>query len=294
MHLEGKAAILDHIDAYYTFLSDKMIAKEIKPEYANNLFGTFKMMLYWLVDEGVLPACPPCLQRKSDKYTFVVERSKPKTVALDWVKKILDAAEPRLRLCILMTLNCGFGASEIGQLTRDEYDPTTGRITHKRCKTQKSVNAPTVCYKLWDVTKAALDAEIANRKKYPQHRTSAAYLLVNGNGKPLWSQHVDKDGKAQKNDNISNDFKRLVAKLREAHPDMPAIAYYQFRKTSATLIYNEPRFRIYNELWLAHSPRSVADKHYNEVGDTILDDCITWLHGKFFDVVPPQPEAETS
>lgn len=95
-----KVGTKEHIDAYYASLSDKVIAGEIKPGYANDIFGTFKMLVDWLVDEGALSACPPCLQRKSDKYTFPVERQKPKTVALDMVKKILDAAGSRLKLCM--------------------------------------------------------------------------------------------------------------------------------------------------------------------------------------------------
>jgi len=59
--------------------------------------------------------------------------------------------------------------------------------------------------------------------------------------------------------------------------------FQQFRKTSASLIFNEPKYKMYNALWLAHSPRSVADRHYNDPDNTILDECIAWLHGKIFD-----------
>ena len=178
--------------------------------------------------------------------------------------------------------NCGFGASEIGQLEKDEYDSKEGRIRHKRCKTKGSPNAPTVCYKLWDITKEHLDQAIAEQTKYTQRSISANSLLVNTSGNPLWYEYVA-DGKPKKSDNISCDFRRLIAKLRKADPTIPAISYYQFRKTSSTLIYNEPKYRMYNGLFLAHSPRSVADRHYNAIGDTISDECIAWLHDKFFD-----------
>ena len=193
------------------------------------------------------------MRDNSKDYTFPVERQKPITVPLEWVHKILGAASSRLRLCVLLTLNAGFGASEIGQLEKDEYNQQEGRIRHKRCKTKDSPNAPTVCYKLWNITKELLDQEIA---KCP---ASAKHLLVNRSGKPLWYEYVA-DGKSCKSNNISTDFKRLVAKLRKADPSVPAISYYQFRKTSASLIKNEPRYRMLNELWLAHSPRSVADR----------------------------------
>lgn len=250
-----KIGTKEHIDAYHHFLGDRVIAHEIKSEYANNLFGTFRMLIDWLIDEEVLKIYPICLQQKQkrNKYTFPVDRPKPKTVALEWVSKLLAVAKPRLKLCILLTLNCGFGASEIGQLKKDEYDPKEGRITHKRCKTKKSKNAPEVCYKLWSETKELLDKEIARRASYPQCPESVDCLLVNGNGKPLWSERVE-DGESKKSDNISCDFKRLVARLREADPDFPMITYYQFRKTSASLIHNEPRFMSFSPLWLAQLP----------------------------------------
>ena len=71
---------------------------------------------------------------------------------------------------------------------------------------------------------------------------------------------------------------------------VPAISYYQFRKTSASLIHNEPKYRTFNALWLAHSPRSVADRHYNADDDTILDDCVAWLYDKIFDSKAPLEE----
>ena len=200
-------------------------------------------------------------------------------IPLEIVHKILGIANPRLKLCILLTLNCGFGASEIGQLEKDEYDPVGGRITHKRCKTKNAPNAPTVCYKLWGTTKELLDQEMT---KQP---TSAKYLLVNRSGNPLWYEYVA-DGKSSKSDNITCDFRRLITKLRTADPSVPAISYYQFRKTSASLINSEPKYRMFNSLWLAHSPRSVADKHYNADDDTILDDCVAWLHDKIFGSIP--------
>jgi len=272
----------EHIAAYHRYLEDLVINKELKPEYANNLFGTFRMLVLWLAKSGgVFKEYPHWLLDNSKDYAFPVERQKPITVPLEWIPQILDNASPRLRLCVLLTLNAGLGASEIGQLAKDEYDPKEGRITHKRCKTQKSDSVPTVCYKLWDKTRELLDRTIGESKKYPKRSESANCLLVNRNGYPLWYEYVA-NGKSSKSDNITTDFRRLITKLRTADPNVPAITYYQFRRTSASLIFNEPKYRMYNGLWLAHSPRSVADRHYNDPDSTILDGCIAWLHDRIF------------
>ena len=274
-----KIGIKEHIDAYYKEVGNRKIAGEIGAEYANKLFGTFKTLIGWLVDEEILKAYPVCLQRKN-RYTFLIERPKPETISLEWVHKILEAANPRLKLCILLTLNTGAGAAEIAQIKKEEYNPATGRITRRRSKTRKSPTAPTVCYKLWDITRQLLDHEIANCKKHT-HYKSLDCLLVNQNGKPLWYTTVT-DGKPRTTCCISEAFDKVFGKLREIYPDMPPFTYYQFRKTSASLIKNEPKYRILNELWLAHAPRSMGDRHYNADEDTILDDCLAWLHDKIF------------
>jgi len=272
----------EHIDKYYAYLSDKVIAKEYKPRYVKNLFADFKMLIGWLFEEEVLKEYPRCLQIKTKRYSFRIEQTTPKVVPLTWVHKILDAADPRMKLFLLLTLNTGAGASEIGQMTKAEYNPKEGRIKHKRHKTKDSPNVPTVCYKLWAVTQELLDNEIAKRKNYPKCEESAKYLLVNSNGKPLWSQHLRQDGKVTKNDNITSAFKRLIAKLRKSDPDFPLVSYYQFRKTSASIIRNSHQFRTYNGLWLGHAPQTVGDQHYNAMDDTVLDECIAWLHDKIF------------
>jgi hypothetical protein len=48
------------------------------------------------------------------------------------------------------------------------------------------------------------------------------------------------------------------------------------------LIYNEPKYRIYNGLWLGHAPQTVAEQHYSLAEDTILDACLAWLHSRIF------------
>ena len=243
-----RIATKDHIDAYYKWLGDRKIAGEIGAEYANQLFGVFKLLIDWLVDEEILKIYPVCMQRrgKRNRYMFPVERPTPEGIPLEWAHKILDAANPCLKLCVLLTLNCGFGAAEIGQIRKSEYNPATGRITRKRSKTNKSPTAPKICYKLWTETKELLDQEIEKCKKYPKHPLSADRLLTNRNGMPLWYSAII-EGRPRTNCSIGSVFDKLLGKLRKQYPDMPKFTYYQFRGTSANLIYNEPKYRMYHE-----------------------------------------------
>ena len=271
----------EHIEAYHAFIAQRL-PDEIKPRYVNDLFGEFKALINWLVIEEILKDYPRCLQLKSNRYRFAMVRQKPKTVPLDLVRRILEAAtdNPRLRLFVLLTLNCGFGASEIGQLQKDEYDPAMDRIAHRRYKTEKSDSVPEVVYKLWTETKVLLDQEIENRKNYPQRSQSDKLLLVNENGMPLWSESIEKS----KSDNITTSFKRLIAKQRKTDPDFPSVAYYSFRKTISTLIFNKEEFARLDWLWLGHAPSTMAGQSYSAVDKDRLDRCIDWLHSEIFGI----------
>ena len=103
---------------------------------------------------------------------------------------------------------------------------------------------------------------------------------------PLWNDTIDNG----KNNNIDSAFKRLIIKLRKNDSDFPKTTYYAFRRTSSTLISNEQKYRIYGNLWLGHAPQSIADRHYNVTEDTLLDECIEWLHCKIFDAKSPSEE----
>ena len=282
-----KIGTKEHIEAYHRSLSDEVIEKKIKPGYAKDLFTDFKTLINWLFMEQVLSTYPDCLKLKGKEYRFQVERQKPKTIDLERVREILKAANPHLKLHLLLTLNCGFYTSDIGNLLKDEYDAKTGKITRKRSKTQKYDSVPTVCYKLWPETKELLDREIDDRKKYPQCPESANCLLVNRNGNLLWKEYVNDAEKPCKSDSICNSFKRLIGKLRKNDSGFPAISYKLFRKTVATLIGNKPEFRSLDWMWLGHAPKTIAGQHYVASADTVLDECIAWIHDQIFSSKSP-------
>jgi len=269
-----------HVDEYHKFISKNVIAGKFKPRYANNLFSDFTMFVKWLFKRDVIEELPRSLQLKNDDYKFDVPLETPETIPLELVRKLLDGASPRLKLYILLTLNTGGGASEVGKIMKSEYDPVACRIIRKRSKTKKSANTPVVSYKLWAETKELLDQEIENCKNYPQLPEYADILLVNSNGYPLWREYVGDDGKVKNSDSITSAFKRLVIKLRKNDPTFPHIKYYDFRGTGSSLINNEPRYRGLDELWLGHSPQTVRGKHYNAEDITVLDDCLLWLRSE--------------
>lgn len=193
----------------------------------------------------------------------------------------------------MLTLNCGLSQGEIGRLRIDEYDGIKGRINHKRIKTESHEKVPVVSYLLWPETKALLDETLEKQsKKFPERETEFVnYLLLNERGKPLWQEKGDSPEDYQKTDNITNQYKRLIEKLRkqgfETSPN-----YYKFRKLPPSLIFKDgPQFGTVYRLWLGHSGAGIAEKYYIAEQETILDKCIKWLHEQIFD--NPQNEDES-
>ena len=265
----------EHIDAYFGFILDKVQQNEISPGYGKKWFTTFKRFFWFLIDEKTLSFRPPWEGRRDDKYTIKEEEREPKILPLDVVRKIFEAAPLRIRLFMLLVLNCGFGQAEIGRLERIKYDSEEGTIAHKRKKTKTCKNAPTVTYRLWPLTKKLLDQQIELQKQYPKHTEHCHLLLLNEMGKPLWSERFDE--KHRKSDNITCQFKRFVAELRKKDKDMPECTFYMFRRTASTAIFNSDQFSNLDWLFLGHAPKTTAGQHYSVALAKKLDPCMKWL-----------------
>ena len=71
---------------------------------------------------------------------------------------MLGAADERTELYLLLGLNCGFYAVDIGTLLKEGVDLGAGRIKRKRTKTRdRSHDVPEVDYLLWRRTRDLLE-----------------------------------------------------------------------------------------------------------------------------------------
>jgi len=78
-------------------------------------------------------------------------------------------------------------------------------------------------------------------------------------------------GEIRKNDNIKNAYERLRRDLGIEK------SLKSLKKTSATLIRDNERFRGLEALFLGHAPQSMADKHYTRAPQTTFDEAVLWL-----------------
>jgi hypothetical protein len=105
---------------------------------------------------------------------------------------------------------------------------------------------PVVCYQLWPETLRLLQQE--------RTKKTSGLVLLNEDGKPLWSAEAAADGKLKRGDNIRDAFWRLQKKTGIAKP------LKSFKKTAASLLRDNPRYASLEKLYLGHAPRSLSDR----------------------------------
>jgi integrase len=245
-----------HLSAYFDHLMKMVKEKKYSVATAKGYFVAVKSFVNWLYDEEIIDTIPRIMR----KLSFKLETKAVKTLSIQEVKQLLAAAKGKIRLYILLMLNCGFTQIDIGELSSEEIK--NGRIIRKRSKTKAKENVPLVNYLLWKETASLLE-------QYRQKQGDRA--LLNARGKPVRELSLKGD-KLHTNDSVRNSLVVLCNKA-----NIPCPPPKLFRKTSASLLYNNPAYRSLHQLFLGHSANSVAEKNYLKPDDTILDEAIRFL-----------------
>lgn len=230
--------------------------------YAENRMSAFKGFVQWLWRTEAIESLPRILDVKNEDLRITKRLTNPVVFTIPEVKKLLKTATPRSKLYLLLMLNTGMQQKDLSDLRPSDVDWKAGTITRKRSKTAKHDGVPTVKYVLWKETLRLLRKERAD---------SASRVLVNDEGGPLKVETLDSTGKLQKTDNIASAFARLRRKVGIPKP------LKVFRKTSATLLQSSKQFSGIVSLFLGHSPRSIADRHYAQAPQALLDEALVWL-----------------
>ncbi len=181
-------------------------------------------------------------------------------------KKILDASSGRLRLYLLLMMNCGYQQMDVSEFGQREVDWKQGRIRRKRSKGRKQKNVPEVDYLLWRETFDLLtqykapEAAERNAKGDPR-------AIVNANGTSLINPRTDTDA-------IDLAYKRLLTRLTITGKTRKPLA--AIRKTSSTLI-RRSKYADLRFYFLGHAPATIADRNYTVPSQEQFDECIRWL-----------------
>ena len=179
------------------------------------------------------------------------------------VRRMYEAAPPMLKLCILLSLNCGFNQVDISNLRHAEVDWTAGTITRKRSKTADHADTPTVRWRLWPITLKLLKE---HRMPHPE------LVLLSPKGRPL----IHGSG-LRRWDRIAFAWKQTRKKLGLLRAE-----YRQLRRTAATMLGSHPTYGRYAQYFLCHARSNVADAHYVKPDQASFDGALAWLEQQFF------------
>ena len=267
------------IEGFYTHLVEEVARRKrdrsnkdgCSPAYAGDQLTTAKQFIFWCFERRLL-ALPHNI--KSTKHRFVGKKSsRPKRVYFEneELLLLLDNATERLKLYLLLMMNCGYTQSDLSDLRHDEVDWKAGRIIRRRSKTDdhhEDTDVPVVNYVLWPETHKLLKK---HRSDVKEHGT----VFVTERGMPLVQKSL-KDGKLSKTDNIQSMYRRLRVKLKlTGNRQKPLKA---IRKTSADKIGTNRKYMMLKDHFLGHSPRTVAERHYSDsVPQDLFDEAVQWL-----------------
>lgn len=258
----GPGAAIDAIDeakleGFFSHLTGKVGAKEMAPTYAHELLMTAKQFIRRLAELKLIH-----LPGNIDARRFRFNHSAAQKIdvfTVEEVRELLGRANERMRLYLLLMLNCGMYQMDVAELRQEEVDWRHGTITRARSKTRER-NGPVVTYKLWPETFALLK----------KHRAEGELALTTERGNPL-VEYALKDGKLARYDAIQSAFTRMgKARLGMKH----------LRKTSATLLGEHPQYKFFANHFLADSPKTMADKHYVIPSQAEFFEAIDWLGDK--------------
>ena len=227
------------------------------PENAKHRLRTVKAMLLWAYhDEELIDVMPRRLKSYAD---IKLPAPEPKSFTSKEIETLYNAASPKLRLWVLLALNCGYTQTDVSNLTHDMIDWKCGKIKRQRQKT--GVNSE---HKLWQETITLLKQEQTDP-------SVSKRVLLTPNGEPLVKLGIKDDGSPVRSDSITHAFTRL---RKSKNIDLP---FKFFRKTGTAMIAEEYQTEPWLvELYLAHSDPRMR-KHYTRQHFDRLHEATDWL-----------------
>jgi integrase len=266
----GPETAIDAIDearleGFFNHLSSRVTDGEYSPTSAHELLMTAKQFISRLAEMRLIPL-PANIRSRRFRFNHSAP-AKIETFTVAEVRGLLaacDSFSERMKLFLLLMLNCGMYQNDIAELRSDEVHWKAGTLTRARSKTRER-GGPVVTYKLWPETLALL-------KKY---RAEGELALTTDEGTPLVRYWLE-DGKMRRYDGVQASWARLGHKLG----GKTRLGMKHLRKTSASLLGRHPHYKFYANHFLADSPKSIADRHYVRPNDDEFFLALDWLRGQ--------------
>lgn len=248
------------------------ISKHCGPVRTKNEITRIKGIFRWAYKQGLIEKLP--------RYGAAFDPPTAKTIRLaraakgsrlftpEEIRKLLKLANVRLRAHVLLALNCGFGQSDLAELTFQAIDLKTGWVDFARVKT----GAPRRCW-LWPETCQAVQEAIEDRVE-PVDPSYENLIFLTRYGMPIVRNF---SGCAE--DTVGICFRSL---LKRAKLDGCGLSFYRLRHTHRNVsdtVQDQPAANFI----MGHIDDSMPGNYRGAIGDDRLrrvSECVrTWLYG---------------
>jgi len=189
----------------------------------------------------------------------------------DELRKLLDLADMQMKAMILLSLNCGFGNKDIGELPIAAVSMDTGSIDFPRPKTAIERRCP-----LWTESIDALRKVLAERPT-PKESAAKNKVFVTKYG-GAWSKTGDAE-KARSDNPISAEFRKL---LKTCDLCRKGRGFYSLRHVFET-IGGETKDHVAVNSIMGHVDDSMAATYREHISDERLIAVTDFVHDWLFE-----------
>jgi len=221
-----------------------------------------KQFINWAWEAELVEDLPRNLRSKS--LAIANGEAKKVTWTDEQIRTAITASADRMRLFILLQLNCGMYSADIAALEHDQVDWMHGTVQWTRAKTGKGNGLK---YQLWPETFALL------RKLRGNHPT---LVLTTRTGQPLKISKLNENHHERKTDMIGLAFRRWNESKKLNLPPLK-----ELRKTARNKLENHAEFARYAQAFLQQAARSVDEKWYRKPSQEAFDRALAWLRTQF-------------
>lgn len=215
--------------------------ERISARWARNVVAAMRQLLDWLDAAGHWHA-PHRWERAFRLRRRNAVKPRVMSLTIDELAALYRYADERMRLLMLLGLNCGMANMEAATLRRDEVDLEHDVLDRHRQKT--GVHGR---WQLWPETAEAL------RRWFAAHPHDGDGLAVRGpSGQPLvWHQD------AKRREYIRDGWRSVQDRCEASGHQVRRMSFKYLRKTGATMIRSIAGIEV-SEQYLAHAETSTA------------------------------------
>ncbi|MGA2616564.1 MAG: tyrosine-type recombinase/integrase [Thermoguttaceae bacterium] len=203
------------------------------------------------------------------------------TCTLDEIRAMVAAASVPLKVMILLGINCGFGNTDVANLTVKNLDLKDGWCNYPRPKTGISRRCP-----LWPETVKAIKAAPAVRPASRDKADTDLVFLTPDGQRWVWTRGTPADidatdmeelARISRADRVTAAMGQLLSRLGLARPGH---TFYTLRHTFET-IGGESRDQVAVDAIMGHSREDMASVYRERIGDdrvrAVVEHVRQWL-----------------